>query len=162
MSRVPARVRVQVFARDGFTCVYCRNPALVLALNIDHVIPVSAGGSDGMDNLVTACAACNRRKAATIHPAFWDRPDVQAAMARRLVKCMCPACGRGLSDGGAIDDGRTKAAYCGFRWCDVGFYGMVHDDGRAAPLTPEQIKNPDSRWVIQDGSRPQTSHAVRA
>jgi CRISPR/Cas system Type II protein with McrA/HNH and RuvC-like nuclease domain len=31
-------------------------------LTLDHVIPLSRGGWDGWDNVVTACRSCNNRK----------------------------------------------------------------------------------------------------
>ncbi|MBR0150159.1 MAG: HNH endonuclease [Synergistaceae bacterium] len=31
-------------------------------LHCDHIIPVSAGGSDELDNLITACMFCNSQK----------------------------------------------------------------------------------------------------
>lgn len=31
-------------------------------ISIDHVIPLSKGGSNEMDNLVTACCYCNKKK----------------------------------------------------------------------------------------------------
>jgi 5-methylcytosine-specific restriction endonuclease McrA len=33
-------------------------------MEIDHIIPVSQGGDSTLDNLVTACRRCNRKKAA--------------------------------------------------------------------------------------------------
>lgn len=57
------RTRFEVFKRDRFTCAYCgKHPPDVL-LEVDHVIPKAAGGSDEPDNLVTACWDCNRGKA---------------------------------------------------------------------------------------------------
>lgn len=35
-------------------------------LEVDHIIPVSEGGSDEMDNLTTSCWECNRGKGATL------------------------------------------------------------------------------------------------
>lgn len=56
------RTRFEVFKRDCFTCQYCgRRPPQVL-LEVDHVIPVSKGGGNGEENLVTACADCNSGK----------------------------------------------------------------------------------------------------
>jgi 5-methylcytosine-specific restriction endonuclease McrA len=51
--------RRAVFARDDWTCQYCgsRNQ-----LTVDHVIPRSKGGGSTWDNIVAACAPCNRRK----------------------------------------------------------------------------------------------------
>jgi 5-methylcytosine-specific restriction endonuclease McrA len=39
-------------------------------LTCDHVIPVSRGGSSTLDNLVTACLACNLAKS-TMTPKEW-------------------------------------------------------------------------------------------
>jgi len=53
--------RKEVFARDGYACVYCGKEARDLTL--DHVIPRHRGGKHTWDNLVTACKACNHKKA---------------------------------------------------------------------------------------------------
>jgi HNH endonuclease len=58
------KVRFGVFKRDSFTCQYCGAAAPNVQLHIDHITPVSDGGGDDPDNLVTACAACNFGKGA--------------------------------------------------------------------------------------------------
>lgn len=50
----------QVFLRDNYTCQYCGKVGG--KLEADHIIPFSKGGTDDMDNLVTACRKCNRQK----------------------------------------------------------------------------------------------------
>lgn len=69
---VPRRFRRQVtntflFARDGYRCQYCGRHRSALRsrefLTRDHVRPLSAGGDNGWENVVTACSACNNRKA---------------------------------------------------------------------------------------------------
>lgn len=63
---ISVRTRFEVFKRDRFTCSYCgRTPPEVL-LEADHIIPRAAGGSDDIANLTTACATCNRGKAARL------------------------------------------------------------------------------------------------
>ena len=54
------RLREAIFARDDYTCVYCHNRGV--ALECDHVIPVSKGGASAPENLATACLPCNRSK----------------------------------------------------------------------------------------------------
>lgn len=49
--------------RDNFTCRYCGGEAPDVKLQVDHVLPTTLGGSDEPENLVTACADCNRGKA---------------------------------------------------------------------------------------------------
>ena len=69
--RVPRRFRRQVtntflFARDDYTCQYCGRHRKELKgrqfLTRDHVIPISFGGGNGWENVVTACSPCNNRK----------------------------------------------------------------------------------------------------
>ncbi len=51
-----------VLARDGYTCQYCGTQPGKRNLTVDHVVPRSRGGSKCWENLVAACAPCNRRK----------------------------------------------------------------------------------------------------
>ena len=56
------KVRFEVLKRDRFTCSYCgKHPPEVL-LEVDHIVPRAAGGSDEIANLTTACTDCNRGK----------------------------------------------------------------------------------------------------
>ncbi len=60
---IPKRTRFEVLRRDNYTCRYCRstdNP-----LTIDHVTPVSLGGTDDPSNLVACCKDCNAGKASS-------------------------------------------------------------------------------------------------
>lgn len=58
------RSRFEVFKRDAFTCRYCgQTPDTEgVKLEVDHITPRSAGGSDEITNLVTSCWACNSGK----------------------------------------------------------------------------------------------------
>ncbi len=53
--------RLEVFNRDHYTCQYCGKETR--QLTIDHVIPRHQGGEHIWENVVSACIACNRRKA---------------------------------------------------------------------------------------------------
>lgn len=55
--------RFNVFKRDSFTCQYCSAKPPKVPLEVDHIIPVCKGGSNSIDNLITACFDCNRGKA---------------------------------------------------------------------------------------------------
>lgn len=46
----------------GCTCVYCGDRAEGEEASIDHVVPVAAGGTDDLPNLVLACRPCNYGK----------------------------------------------------------------------------------------------------
>ena len=63
---ISASLRRQVFARDGFRCRYCGvqagEPNVVL--HADHLVSVADGGTNALDNLITACQRCNGGKSA--------------------------------------------------------------------------------------------------
>lgn len=47
-------------AAHGYACTYCGRTDVQLSK--DHVVPVSTGGSDHIDNIVPACRSCNSSK----------------------------------------------------------------------------------------------------
>lgn len=59
---VSRRLRFEILRRDGHTCRYCGAKAPDVTLTVDHVIPVTLGGGDEPNNLVTACQPCNAGK----------------------------------------------------------------------------------------------------
>lgn len=59
---IPKSVRFEVFKRDKFKCQYCGSSAPDVILEVDHIKPVSKGGTDDLLNLVTSCRDCNRGK----------------------------------------------------------------------------------------------------
>jgi len=56
------KLRFEVFKRDGFKCAYCGKSPPTVTLEVDHIEPVSKGGMDDINNLITACFDCNRGK----------------------------------------------------------------------------------------------------
>ena len=65
-TRKEWRAKVAALPRVGphrVACFYCEEPVHVAYIEKDHYIPVSRGGSDGLDNLVATCRRCNRDKA---------------------------------------------------------------------------------------------------
>lgn len=59
------KLRFQVFKRDSYTCQYCGRRAPEFPLHVDHVIPWAHGGHTVLNNLRTACSACNLGKGAS-------------------------------------------------------------------------------------------------
>jgi hypothetical protein len=55
-------LRFNIFKRDLFSCQYCGATPPSVVLEIDHIHPVSKGGTNDSDNLITACFDCNRGK----------------------------------------------------------------------------------------------------
>lgn len=52
--------RTEILARWGHRCAYCPG----IATHLDHVVPLSKGGTDTENNIVPACAPCNLSKGA--------------------------------------------------------------------------------------------------
>ena len=59
---ISKKIRFEVFKRDKFTCQYCGRMAPDVILEVDHIDPVSKGGSNDILNLITSCRDCNRGK----------------------------------------------------------------------------------------------------
>jgi 5-methylcytosine-specific restriction endonuclease McrA len=68
----PAWTRRGLLARDGYRCAYCGKVCSPGEATVDHVLPISRGGRSSWSNTVTACFACNQRKA--------DRTPQEAGM----------------------------------------------------------------------------------
>lgn len=52
-------------------CHYCRRQCKPGELTMDHIIPLSRGGTSERFNIVPACKECNNRKK-YLHPTEWD------------------------------------------------------------------------------------------
>jgi phage FluMu protein Com len=61
-GRVSSALRFKVLQRDSFKCVYCGASPQNTSLHVDHKVPVNAGGSNDIENLVAACSDCNLGK----------------------------------------------------------------------------------------------------
>ncbi len=61
--QTPALSNPKLFARDRHVCAYCGRPHHADDLTREHIVPTSRGGHDTWMNCITACRACNGRKA---------------------------------------------------------------------------------------------------
>ena len=57
--KVSGSLRFYVFKRDNYKCLNCGAGRDEISLHLDHIVPVSSGGSDDLDNLQTLCKDCN-------------------------------------------------------------------------------------------------------
>lgn len=62
LNPTPALTNMALFARDQQLCLYCGRDCNRQQLTRDHVKPLSQGGRDTWENVVTACFHCNSRK----------------------------------------------------------------------------------------------------
>lgn len=63
--RIPPSVRWDILKRDNFTCTACgacRISDPSVRLHVDHIHPISKGGTDDPSNLRTLCSKCNQGK----------------------------------------------------------------------------------------------------
>ena len=73
--------RRAVLARDSWTCQYCGSTKS--GLTVDHVIPRCRGGKSVWENIVAACATCNRRKGNRLPREIQMHPQEDAEGAAR-------------------------------------------------------------------------------
>ena len=62
LAPTPALSNPALFARDQHLCLYCGKHFSRQLLTRDHVMPLSRGGRDIWENVVSACFHCNSRK----------------------------------------------------------------------------------------------------
>ncbi len=62
---IPSEIRNLVSQRAKNLCEYCQSQAdysTESRFAVEHIIPVSAGGNSGVDNLALSCSGCNGYK----------------------------------------------------------------------------------------------------
>jgi diadenosine tetraphosphate (Ap4A) HIT family hydrolase len=67
---VPGSIRYQVLKRADGRCELCGISKEEKALEVDHIIPKSAGGEDSIDNYQALCFTCNANKRDTDNTDF--------------------------------------------------------------------------------------------
>jgi len=60
--RYPEAVRIALLDKQFHRCAICMGPMGYYDSHVDHIVPRSAGGDDGMQNLQLTHMSCNLRK----------------------------------------------------------------------------------------------------
>lgn len=65
---VSAALRLQLVDVDDHRCAYCLSPQANsgIPVTIDHIFPLSKGGTDTFENLCFACYRCNLHKGSRV------------------------------------------------------------------------------------------------
>ncbi|MEH1806900.1 HNH endonuclease [Nostoc sp.] len=63
-SKISESIQKQVHQRAKYLCEYCHASEQwqYVQFTVDHIMPLSLGGTDNLENLALACFHCNRRK----------------------------------------------------------------------------------------------------
>lgn len=76
-KRITAKLKLKVYRRDNFCCVYCGSyPTQDNNLTIDHVVPIKFGGTKALSNLATCCQKCNSLKGSMLLTQFIKAYDI--------------------------------------------------------------------------------------
>lgn len=61
---IPVSLRQQILALEQGYCAYCQSPEALMGVTfeIEHIVPLSAGGETVLTNLCLSCPTCNRYK----------------------------------------------------------------------------------------------------
>ena len=62
-----------IYNKSGGRCELCGMRLSFDDMTLDHIIPLSLGGEDSMENLETACYGCNQFKSNILPEDFMDR-----------------------------------------------------------------------------------------
>ena len=97
--RISSSLRAKIAEEARYRCGYClmRQIATNWLLEVEHIIPTVAGGTDDKENLWLSCTACNRYKGSQV--------KVRDPSTGRLVKLFNP---------------RRQKWKCHFRWSEYG------------------------------------------
>ena len=66
-KEIKPKVRFSILERDKWTCQTCGATAPEVKLEVDHRVPVVAGGGNEESNLWTLCESCNRGKGGRVY-----------------------------------------------------------------------------------------------
>lgn len=106
--------RFRILRRDHFCCMYCGQRSPFVSLQVDHFVPVAAGGQNDDRNLITACRECNAGKTDTMYD--WGKPNGQRYEPRSRCSCARPTCGGPKK---ARDDLERGCRCWGCHGCDL-------------------------------------------
>lgn len=67
------KVRKMIYDKADGRCALCGRKITLSEMTIDHIVPLDKNGEDSINNLQSACLACNRFKANIRPDDFMDR-----------------------------------------------------------------------------------------
>jgi 5-methylcytosine-specific restriction endonuclease McrA len=79
----------ETYIKSGYRCAYCGKNLINdfdrwMTIEVDHIVPISRGGSDRLSNRVAACCICNGEKGRYLHPNYRRMTKAQILEAARI------------------------------------------------------------------------------
>lgn len=74
LGDMPRGVVERLMVKQSGLCSYCKC-GIEQTFHVDHIVPVSRGGTNGEDNLQLTCPSCNLRKSWLSHAEFLGRME---------------------------------------------------------------------------------------
>ena len=68
-----SKQRADIYKKSNGICQLCGRKITFKDMSVDHIIPISKGGSNDINNTQAACLICNRFKADIYPQEFFDR-----------------------------------------------------------------------------------------
>ena len=74
---IPRDILIRVIRRDNSICQKCRAVLFDREIEVDHIIPISRGGTTTESNLRVLCKKCNRKKSGKIEDLLHERAIIR-------------------------------------------------------------------------------------
>lgn len=94
MNWLTQHKRLAIYIRDNFICQHCKmdlrniTKDIKVRIELDHITPVSKGGSNHQSNLVTSCSRCNLLRGdkdlEEVHPLHSDQHRILLQATKEL------------------------------------------------------------------------------
>jgi len=79
----------QIYKKTNGHCAYCGSEIKHKGMIVSHIVPISLGGSDDLDNLLPSCRTCFQLKGSLMllqfKQAIWEAMKKNKALSRRYV-----------------------------------------------------------------------------
>jgi len=82
---IPEHIKKQVYKKCNNRCAYCGEKLTLETRTIDHIVPLSEGGSNYITNFFPACTHCNALKASLSLRDFKEQLRVEMFYFEQLI-----------------------------------------------------------------------------
>lgn len=79
------KIRANLVKRDGYGCRHCHIHRAGETLTIDHVVPISVGGSNALTNLQLLCRPCHEKKSLQEQDTIAYQPPSKNALTLKVL-----------------------------------------------------------------------------